>query len=845
MITININGLTLCHKGSGGVTHNTLPDVCKTPPFAIPVPYENEAYSADLTNGTSSVFADGGNMIANFGSKFARSIYDESGSMGGVKSGTNKAEADWISHSFDVFFEGKPACRLTDKMFMNHRNTVNMAGLVQDPLPELAEDMLVKDVPTTGDEAENKEEDKPKPMPCIVILVHGVNDVGEAYQNQETGIITGLNNRLSRTDLSAHDWKDYLAIPTKDPQKSSTATGRSPVIPFYWGYKPVTHNDYVADQKRYRDEVSKLSNGAKLPYDAYQENDPKKMAAQGNDGHNSVKFQNDCFKNTLDENYAKNGGTFANATTNIPDMLGPGSGGTVLAALGFATLYMNGGDFTHPIYHNPHRIYQFFAAQRLADLILQIRLKNETSKDVINIVAHSQGTIITMLANMLVKQAGQKPANCTIFNHSPYSLESRFGENLQEGHHQTTEAREKTLKNFCKLMATQYKGGSHSGGEIKQFEELCLLGEADQNKWHSDLRFSRNNNGKVYNYFCPDDGTVSLANIQGFGWRGIPQEVARDIPNLYQRVFYQHAVVGNKPDGKPFSMPEKQEGDYKTTPVMNASYDYEDVIVNGEELPEPFTFKLMGEDNHPDNDPKTSDTPYETTIDPDSPDQDISYSAKAGVTSRTNKENYSIGKNEYQDLAPGSVLNEEQLANESVLLKREVIYGVITGSREYRGKQLTWLKTREELEKEWMETDPVAYSQHSSIVMSKPTPSHSMAFDLAIGQCESFDFQDGKFWEALLHRADWRDPQNGFPAAKEYYQTGRLPTAETKYHMNKPDEVLPTGEFGVVNDYGPRQKPNIRTRREIALGITHGDSASMITITQWDMPKTLNDKELK
>jgi len=46
MITINVNGLTLCHKGSGGVTHNTLPDVCKTPPLAIPVPYENEAYFA-------------------------------------------------------------------------------------------------------------------------------------------------------------------------------------------------------------------------------------------------------------------------------------------------------------------------------------------------------------------------------------------------------------------------------------------------------------------------------------------------------------------------------------------------------------------------------------------------------------------------------------------------------------------------------------------------------------------------------------------------------------------------------------------------------------------------------
>lgn len=139
MLTININGITLCHKGSEGVSHNTLPDVCKTPPFGIPIPYENEAYSADLVKGTVSVFADGGNMIANMGSQFARSVFDEPGSMGGVVSGTNKAETDWISHSFDVFFEKKPACRLTDKLFMNHGNTVNMAGLMQAPLPPVPE----------------------------------------------------------------------------------------------------------------------------------------------------------------------------------------------------------------------------------------------------------------------------------------------------------------------------------------------------------------------------------------------------------------------------------------------------------------------------------------------------------------------------------------------------------------------------------------------------------------------------------------------------------------------------------------------------------------------------------
>ncbi len=134
-ITINVNGLTLCHRGSGGISRNTLPDVCKTPGKGVPLPYSNVAYSKDLAKGTTTVFADGGNMIANYGSIFAKSTGDEGGSMGGIRSGTHLAEADWITHSFDVFFEKKPACRLTDKMYLNHRNTVNMGGLKQRDLP--------------------------------------------------------------------------------------------------------------------------------------------------------------------------------------------------------------------------------------------------------------------------------------------------------------------------------------------------------------------------------------------------------------------------------------------------------------------------------------------------------------------------------------------------------------------------------------------------------------------------------------------------------------------------------------------------------------------------------------
>ena len=684
----------------------------------------------------------------------------------------------------------------------------------------------------------------PRPMPGIVILVHGVNDVGEAYEHQEKGIVEGLSKRLGRTDLYSHEWHDYLMMHNEAPQKKIKDPGRSPVIPFYWGYKPVTHEDYIADQQRYREEVGKLKDQAHLPFDAYQEDDPKKKTDLGNDGANALKYQNDNFGNALDVKFAKNGGTFANATTSIPDMLGPGAGGAAVAAAGFFSLHMNDGDYTHPIFDNPHRIYQFFAAQRLADLILQIRAEPETRDDVINIVAHSQGTIITMLANMLVKQADHAPVNCVILNHSPYSLEERLAEDAQPGHHQTAEARQKTFRNFCNLMHTQWQGGSLITDEDLLVQEgTCALRKPADNPLRTDDRYRRNNHGKVYNYFCPNDGVVSLENVQGFGWRGIPQKIAGDIPNLFQRVFYQHGVVGTAPDGKPFELPKKQKGDASYSVLTNASYTARDVVVNGEELPETFIFKLQGQDNHPDNDPKTSDKPYSDYIDPDSPDAYISYSAKAHAINRTETSTTGMDKYFYPGMKSGHVLTPGELREMSFDKKRTVIQGFVTGSDTYRILTLTWLKNREELEKEWQSKDPVGYSQHSSIVMSEFAPSHAMAFDLAIGQCRSFDYKAGEFWESLLHRADWRDPLNGNADARKYYQTGKLPEALTKWFMNKPEEVLPKGEFGVSNDYSGT-RPRSRNLMDIEMGTIRPEDSQEVTLLQWDMPKAKSDREL-
>ena len=131
---IIVNSLGLTYKGTIGMSTATIPDVCKTPSPAgpVPIPYPNIASQSTLQNGTTTVKAKG-QMIAVKGSQYSSSNGDEAGTAGGVKSGVNMKATDWITYSFDVKFDGKNACRHTDKLFHNNQNAANLAGGI-DPL---------------------------------------------------------------------------------------------------------------------------------------------------------------------------------------------------------------------------------------------------------------------------------------------------------------------------------------------------------------------------------------------------------------------------------------------------------------------------------------------------------------------------------------------------------------------------------------------------------------------------------------------------------------------------------------------------------------------------------------
>ncbi len=134
MATIKVNGTVngLVHKGGSWMSIATVPDVCKTPTPGgpVPMPYPNISQASSLSDGTTTVKVDGGNMAAIKGSKFAMSSGDEPGSLGGVKSNTFKQASTWILYSFDVKLDGSNACRFSDKKFQNNENTIDAMGVI-------------------------------------------------------------------------------------------------------------------------------------------------------------------------------------------------------------------------------------------------------------------------------------------------------------------------------------------------------------------------------------------------------------------------------------------------------------------------------------------------------------------------------------------------------------------------------------------------------------------------------------------------------------------------------------------------------------------------------------------
>jgi hypothetical protein len=344
-------------------------------------------------------------------------------------------------------------------------------------------------------------------LPGSIILVHGVNDVGTSYEAVENGLCAGLTERLCG-DLRPATYRnprpDDVNRFEDDPdavfyKRTITKDTHSPVIPFYWGF---------------REDKDCVQFGFKTPHGQAL----------------------DRYDNRLDKDFSKGGGPFANATSSLPEMWNRGKS----KALGLLDSAQH--DATHPVLDNPGRLYMILAARRLAALITMIRDYHED--ETVSIVAHSQGCMLSLLAQAFLLETGAKalqanarPADTLILCNPPYSLvdetpmlassvdyysggdaamAKRY--NLLSGG-QTLHARLSTLANIVSGVQ-KHKHVLPPLSELPDTAKHCgVVG----GKWVANQ--DRDNRGKVYLYFSPEDMTVALTNVQGIGWQGVPEYI--------------------------------------------------------------------------------------------------------------------------------------------------------------------------------------------------------------------------------------------------------------------------------------------------------------------------------
>ncbi|EMH2963302.1 DUF3274 domain-containing protein [Burkholderia multivorans] len=659
-------------------------------------------------------------------------------------------------------------------------------------------------------------------FPCTTILIHGVNDLGTDFGTVEGGLCEGLNDRLGRGDFRGAVYS-HGRMADQDPAKKPVTAADlmknldeeiyrrreeqdtySPLIPFYWGVR-----------------VSK----EELP------KDPAKQTVNGQ--------YVDKFGNRLDKHRAKNGGMFANATTNIPDMFNTHfEGGTTTAALDWAQ-----GDPTHPLREAPNRHYMVLAARRLAALIRQIRIINPN--ETVNIIAHSQGTLISLLAQAFLINGldsnkcsvGDRPADTLILIDSPYSLEQEKMDRItQRGdEQQTSYARAKTLSNLTQLVAQ----ARHTEPPLEQLSAVDDQGKVVRDnfgitgpKWgpkkamrltgpqdvqgNAVLAFSeRDNRGKVYLYFCPEDLTVGLSGVNGMGTTGLPDSInvrasqssakAESLtlisPTFLQRVFTRRlrqgkpVLVGNAPG--PFTIREQGESAHGVEGYIETHWKRADIPVgtvrriNGEALPPPFPPEMEGNVIA-----GTENIPLSSSADEHHPGKQAIDQLEAEIALSTDDGEGALATLPPQTIAwPGfeiggrvpdsqeveRVLNlRKERDDQCRVLRVQPIFPPKPGKLQVIRKE-----TPNEAKVRLMNKHQSDSSYHSAVMSGRRNHRCATAFDVSIGQGRAVD--DPKWAKLLRAIADWRLPIGKLQKDMDLYMqldpaTRKIVEANCKYY---------------------------------------------------------------
>lgn len=678
-----------------------------------------------------------------------------------------------------------------------------------------------------------------QPKPCIVILIHGVNDLAGSYADQEEGICEGLNERLDHL-TTARGGRNMAALNPatyrlpEDDQGSAPdpdrvyyrrrahagklgGRSRSVVIPFYWGFR----EEERAINKR-------TTHGEWL----------------------------DRFGNRLDKDGIKQGGMFANATTNIPDMFGTGFSGRLVGAMPVNPVF---GSPSHPLMPAPGRRYMVLAALRLAALVKTIRGYKGRSgsdglNDTINVVGHSQGTLITLLANAYLKEEGERPIDALVMMSSPYGLGEPFLESLLvRSSQQTTLARLQTLANITQFIGRQPNVVPALADMADPVNEACIGGL----RWTGDkcrttvdgqeLHFTeRDNRGNVYLYFSPEDQTVGMKSVQGIGWQGVANmaSITELVPERFllsyvsetlnkilpkdrraiKRTVPALAALGSRFYQRVFTIREREAGRHQVG--MPPEYTYQllttgestwegsalgalqevgqatfatgqSIQINAPELPRAFEADFGA---HGARDASQASGGIAPVYAPDDP-IDASIAVTNGGINHSGSRFVDLPesagpltaahRNQARAMALAPEL-EAQLTdlNDPARNPYKAPHNNAWAAdwhritfASYKGGRRFWVNYQEspnEARRRRMNAERAeqsAYSFHSAIPMNKEHSRRALAYDLALGQARSID--DEEFYSYLCRVADWRLGWGGF----------RRKRAETAGDEHSPDSA--------------------------------------------------------
>lgn len=586
-----------------------------------------------------------------------------------------------------------------------------------------------------------------RPMPCVVIFVHGVNSEGEWYEKTEKGLLAGLNERLGRSDLRPNEFIE------KD-KRTLLRLKNSPVIPFHWGYRAP------------EEQTSQGTFPYRIPL---KTRDPW----PGPEGSTTYTYHPYSFKHPETNRkgtYYWGGGPFQNGTTALNMFWHEGFDPKVLGVVDVGSPGIN-PERDRPLNEAPKRTYYVNASLRLAKLIDTIY--EQYPNDTVAVVSHSQGTMVAALAMLYVKQVPDALFLCN----SPYSFEDKGIDGVvMGGQAPTTRSRIKTFFNIlerfqqaqgntaCKTTERQLEGVGgifdlktplHPDGSPMSADEHmeALLSkpysaEAYQAgrrlKWCPAIAAENPvpgqedhcNHGRLFVYCSPHDRVMGAAPLASIGWKGVdywlpdpdahwgrvePFKKYRGV--LFQRQFMRAHAVGGPPDqgdmprtprypndGRPLWIPPSP----KIAGVIDlmASIDRDEKIyVNGPRVPNPMSADEMHDFN--------------------------------------------------EDLAKDPEERQKLAGTDDFEFYKELLHEKRKWLEEepspYDNQRRGRYQTDEEIAQEMATTDAIP-TNHSTILTYEDgeLARRILAYDLPIGRADSFD--DRAFWKQLIKQADWLEP---------------------------------------------------------------------------------------